>query len=103
MDCAGLVVLAHRDAGVPVQDAAPGYARTPHRNLLVSALAGSFRQVGEAQPGDVLVMAFAGEPTHLAIYAGKTILHAYQRAGKVIEHRYADVWRARVRGVYRVV
>lgn len=102
VDCAGLVVLAYAAAGLPVKDA-KGYSRLPHKRLLETALEQSFERVDEPQPGDVLLMAFEGEPQHLAIYAGRTILHSYQRAGKVIEHRYADVWRARVRGVYRRV
>lgn len=102
MDCAGLVVLAYRDAGLPVIDL-KAYGRTPYRNMLAQALSKSFKTVQTPQDGDVLLMAFTGEPQHLAIYAGRTIIHSYERAGKVVEHRFASVWQARVRGVYRRV
>lgn len=101
MDCAGLVVLAHADAGRPVVDAV-GYGRNPYQLTLVRTLAQSFDRVLRPEPGDVLLMAFASEPQHLAIYTGRTIIHSYEKAGKVIEHRFAQVWQARVRGVYRV-
>lgn len=102
LDCAGLVVRAYADCGVQLADAR-GYSRTPHAGMLAEQLKQSFRQVQEPQPGDVLLMAFAGEPQHLAIYAGRTVIHSYERAGGVVEHRYALVWQARVRGVYRYV
>lgn len=102
VDCAGLVVLAHRAVGREVRDAY-GYGRQPHDGMMRRHLVESFRPVQEPQLGDVLLMAFAEEPQHLAIYAGRTIIHAYERAGKVVEHRFADVWRARVRGVFRHV
>lgn len=57
--------------------------------------------VAESIPGDVLLMRFKNDPQHLAIFAGETIIHSYSTVGMVCEHRLADVWIARIVGVYR--
>jgi hypothetical protein len=47
-------------------------------------------------------MRFAGDPQHLAICAGDTIIHAYESAGQCCEHRLSDdLWAARIVRVYR--
>lgn len=101
LDCGGLVVVAYRDAGIEVADV-KGYSRYPGGGSLQRVLGRSFHLVSKPHPGDVLLMAFGREPEHLAIYAGRTIIHSYERVMKVVEHRFALVWQARVRGVYRV-
>jgi cell wall-associated NlpC family hydrolase len=53
--------------------------------------------------GDLLLMRFSGEPQHLAIYTGDTIIHAYERVGKVVEHGMDAAWRRRIVRVYRVL
>jgi hypothetical protein len=45
-------------------------------------------------------MRFSGDPQHLAICAGDTIIHAWQTVGKVAEHRFTDEWKSRVVRVY---
>ena len=54
-------------------------------------------------PGDLLLMRFAGEPQHLAVFTGETIIHAYQATGRVVEHSLDDKWRRRIVRVYRFV
>ena len=101
LDCAGLIVCTCLELGIPVVDA-EGYGRQPVRRTLEKHLGANFERVKDMQPGDFLLMAFAEEPQHIAVYAGDTIIHAYERIGKVVEHRFASVWRSRVRGIYRV-
>lgn len=104
LDCAGVFVTVCNSLGLPVQDE-PGYGRNPWNGLLESCID---RQPflyeinkSDMQAGDVLLMRFTGEPQHIAIHAGETIIHAYENIGRVVEHRFADVWRARVVRVYR--
>jgi cell wall-associated NlpC family hydrolase len=104
LDCAGLFVMVCRDLGLPVIDE-QGYGRNPYKGLLEQCIA---RQpflhrvpVADMGEGDVLLMRFTGEPQHIAIHAGYSMIHAYEQAGKVVEHRLADVWRARVVSAYR--
>lgn len=104
LDCAGLFVLVCRGLGLPVIDE-QGYGRNPYKGLLEQCIE---RQpflyrvpIAQMQAGDILLMRFDGEPQHIAIHAGETMIHAYEKSGRVVEHRLADVWRARVVRVYR--
>ena len=56
---------------------------------------------GEAQPGDVLLMRFKKEPTHLGIHAGDNLIHCWQPVGMVCEHLLDGAWQRRVVAVYR--
>lgn len=104
LDCAGLFVVVASALGLQVLDE-QGYGRNPWHGLLEQCIARQpfLREVpkGEMRSGDVLLMRFTGEPQHIAIHAGATVIHAYESVGRVVEHRLADVWRARVVRVYR--
>lgn len=120
LDCAGLVLIAYRDAGVNLTDL-ERYGRQPNtlgqmmavvregggdpvwqgRNQPASAKA-------EIQPGDVLVMRFDIEPHHLAIATpsdmhGIGMIHAdgSQRVRKVVEHGMIDWHLERILAVFR--
>jgi cell wall-associated NlpC family hydrolase len=58
-------------------------------------------RVTDMQAGDVLMMRFTGEPQHVGIYTGDTLIHAYESVGKVVEHRMDDKWLRRIVRVYR--
>jgi cell wall-associated NlpC family hydrolase len=104
LDCAGLFVVVATALGLQVQDES-GYGRNPWHGLLEQCIGRQpfLREVPKAEMrrGDVLLMRFSGEPQHIAIHAGATVIHAYESVGCVVEHRLADVWRARVVRVYR--
>lgn len=101
VDCIGLVVLAAQRAGLDVSADQPGYPRDPN-GLLQPALARRLVPVdGARQPGDVLLMRFAEEPQHVAIWDGAMILHAYARAGRVVRHHLDARWTRRLVATYR--
>jgi cell wall-associated NlpC family hydrolase len=104
LDCAGLFVMVCRDLGLPVIDE-QGYGRNPYKGLLEQCIERQpfLHRVprDEMREGDVLLMKFDGDPQHIAIHAGYSMIHAYEHVGKVVEHRLAGVWRARVVSVYR--
>lgn len=100
VDCVGLLVGIGEALGVEVHDQT-GYGRQPYGGQLQATLAGMVR-VTEAQPGDVLLITFDLDPQHTAVLTDRdTIIHAYERVGKCVEHRFASAWRARVRNIYR--
>lgn len=114
-DCGGLIGGVGIGAGLLAPDwwetefntLYGGYARTPANGILESICYAFMQEIGvdSALPGDVLLMKFAEEPQHMAIlapylYGGLSIIHAYSRAGAVVEHRFAPVWRARVTGAF---
>lgn len=105
LDCAGLLIVVARQLGFDPIDV-DGYGRTPAGGLLESALdrQACLRRIGDIgtrQPGDLLLLRFAGDPQHLAIDAGETMIHAYASVGKCCEHRLSLPWAARIVRVYR--
>lgn len=48
------------------------------------------------EDGEVLVMMFAGQASHLAIYGEGNIVHSYKSVGKVIEQALCDKWAKRI-------
>ena len=104
LDCAGLAVHVMQTLNLPYRDL-HGYSRIPHDGKLKSALdlQPSFERVDKPEPGDVLLLKFGREPTHVGIFTGTTLIHAYEPAGKVCEHGLDDYWHERVVAVYRIV
>lgn len=103
-DCAG--VACHVAARLGIEYADQGdYPRLPGGGRLEAALDGQPGLVrvasADMQAGDLLLMRFSGEPQHIAIYTGSTIVHAYERVGKVVEHGLDAAWRRRIVRVYR--
>jgi len=103
-DCAGVICHVAESHGLPYADQT-NYPRLPGRGRLESAIDDQpclIRvPVSTRQAGDVLLMKFAGDPQHLAIFTGKTIIHAYETVGKVAEHRLDEAWERRIVRVYR--
>ena len=102
LDCAGLIIQVAKTLGLEHVDHS-GYARLPGNGLLESALDNQpgITRVTDMQAGDVILMKFSGDPQHLGICAGETIIHAYQPIGKVCEHGLTDAWRRRIVRIYR--
>lgn len=61
----------------------------------------------EAKAGDVLLFKFEEMPKHLAIITEInsnqiTIIHAFLKTGKVVEHIIDDEWKSRISKVYQL-
>lgn len=101
LDCAGLavVVASHWHA----VNEPRAYGRSPHLGLLQQWVEAQdfLEPASKPEAGHLMLMRFSKEPQHLAICAGETIIHSYSIVGKVVEHRFSDVWRARVVRAYR--
>lgn len=109
LDCMGLIAFVAQELGhVPDRGC---YGRVPQGDLLRKSLDSqtflrrlSVSEVRDGlQPGDILLMRFAKNPQHVALYCGDTIIHSYLNVEKVVEQRFADVWRSRVLSAYRWV
>jgi hypothetical protein len=95
----------YKDIGIELPPV-PNYARIVEPNFLLKMMNDRFKLIGginDAKLGDVVALRFSHQPQHISIFAGNTLIHSYEKAGKVIEHRLADVWIKRVVGVYRYV
>lgn len=111
LDCAGLICHVAAALGLEYHDQ-QGYSRHPSDGLLESALDSQpcIERVAltAMQSGDVLLMRYASEPTHLAIFAGwsdvyqaEGIIHAWAQARKVAECVLTDEDRSRIVRIYR--
>lgn len=104
LDCAGLVIVVARTLNIEHFDV-DGYGRNPHQGLLEATIDRNnclfSVALNEISPGDILLMRFAREPQHLAIYAGETLIHSYEAVGKVCEHGIDATWRSRIVKAYR--
>lgn len=105
LDCAGLLKVALCAIGRAPLDRTD-YGRIPHGGELEAMLDAQPLLVrvpiNEMRAADILLMRFKADPQHLALLAGETIIHAYEDAGKVVEHRLDTRWRARIVRVYRL-
>lgn len=101
LDCIGLVIVVARN-WYDISDT-EAYGRLPIGGKLEAGLDAHplLVRVKEPQAGDVLIIRFGTDPQHVAICAGDTIIHTYENNGRVVEHRFSDVWRKRVVRVYR--
>lgn len=102
LDCAGLVVAVAAALGADYLDQ-EGYGRLPVDNRLTEALDAQpcLERVATRLPGDVLLLRFGGEPQHLSIHAGTTLIHAWEAVGRVCEHGLDARWLSRVVQAYR--
>ena len=99
LDCIGVIVCAARAAGLRHHDV-EAYPLRPNGQLTVE-LNAQLDRVTIALPGDVLQMTFGGEPHHVAIYTGYTLIHAYATVRRCVEQPMALAWWDRVCGIYR--
>lgn len=102
MDCVGVVIHCWHGLGLPRYERAD-YGRNPHPARMCAELDRMLEplSIPEADVGDVLHMAWGRQPQHLAVISTDGLIHAYEGAGRVVEHAFDATWRGRVRAAYR--
>ena len=108
VDCVGLIAEAGRD--VLSVDEAANYQRRPDGVTLKAKLEQYLTPIALAdiQPGDVLLFATSGRPDHVGLVgdypaAGElSLIHAYVKLRKVVEHRLDDHWKRQAVAAYRI-
>ncbi len=105
LDCGGVVIHVCRTLGIDCVDVV-GYGRTPNAGELQRTLDSQpalqrVADIADRRPADLLLMRFATDPQHLAIFTGNTIVHAHEASGKCVEHVLSPVWATRIVAVYR--
>lgn len=101
VDCCGVLAHIFDRLCLPYLDDTE-YDIIPEPDRLIKNL--------EAQPhlkfdlvGPVLLMSFAGQPSHIAIYGEGNIVHCYKASGKVVEQRLCEKWKKRIVARYSFV
>jgi len=96
VDCVGLIICVRDavEAWPAGMLAIRNYARAPTDGLLLELLAQHCTRISVLEEGCLLAIRWplAKHSSHLALYAGGSIIHAYQRAGKVVETGYRAHW-----------
>lgn len=108
VDCAGLLLASMAAIGRPIADL-PAYGREPLgdglRAMLVANLGEPVPKAG-MRPGDVVLMKFRGEPSHVGLigdyaHGGCSLIHAYAMMKKVVEHRIDEEWSGYITEVFQ--
>ena len=103
VDCAGVLFGVAWALGISDFDLR-AYPPRPEPDMMSAHLARHLQPIpkASARPGDVLRFMIDRRPQHLGILtAPDQVLHAYQHAGRCVEHRLDDKWRRRICGAYR--
>lgn len=102
VDCVGLVLGVAWALGLPYRDRI-GYGRQVNPRELRSELNQQLIKIprDQVRAGDIILVAFDREPSHLAIVTDTGVVHAAAIHRKVVEHRLDETLKARIRGAYR--
>lgn len=104
VDCIGLVVGTAKELGLTTHDSTD-YTRQPTGQELLRHLRGHTIPVlkDDAQIGDIVVfwVARRDKPQHIGFLTDKGIIHTYQGAERVVEHRLNEFWSVRVIHLFR--
>ena len=93
VDCIGLVIcVAQRLELIAANFERTDYGRLATRGELSSKITEHCVRLGRPTPGCLLALRWNRETAHVAIFDGVNIVHAYEGAGRVIEHGYRGRW-----------
>ena len=108
VDCAGLVAVCLLAIGREAADV-EAYGREPLNQGLRAMCVENFGEPvpkDEMRPGDVALMRFRGEPSHVGIvtdypYGGLALIHAFAQVKKVVDQLIDDEWLGNIVEVFR--
>ncbi len=100
LDCAGLIVIAARAAGITLHTP-HAYAYPAAGDQVVDYLGRQLAPASCVIAGTVLLFRLGGQPQHLALATSdSTMIHAYAPAGRVVETTIGTAWLGRLIGIY---
>jgi cell wall-associated NlpC family hydrolase len=107
LDCVGLCACTGKALGLDIQDATD-YRRTPDWTRFKAEFEKNGKwlgnTVGVAVPGTMVILREGRYQTHCGIIGEKdgkkTLIHAYEPRGKVVEELLSDEWIKRIVAVY---
>lgn len=110
MDCAGPLIRIAHEIGIGHKfDDELIYSRNPETFSLKRKMDELLLWIepAEIKPGDILLFRIDAYPQHVSIavdyyLGGLAMVHCYSRVGKVVEHRLAKIWLARLIQAYKI-
>ena len=103
VDCLGFVLCVFNELGATLPTINRYGRRVDPRKLMAQVDKHLSTVTGEPQIGDILIFMFNGVASHFAILTPVGLIHSYEKAGKVVEHRYANGWKNKLVKVVRYV
>lgn len=106
VDCVGLV-LCVRHSIVPwaaLEGELRNYARHPQDGLLVERVQAHCHRLDAPEDGAMILIRWpkTAHASHVALYAGGNLIHAYQRARKVVETGFRAHWLRNAHSYWRL-
>ena len=96
VDCVGFVEVLAKTCGLlpPDYDEPHDYGRRAGNGVIAALERHTAGRTKRIVPGVLVAIAWPREPyaSHVALCTGPTLIHAYARAGKVVEHGYRAPW-----------
>ena len=109
VDCGGFLVVVVNELGLEYKGEKLTYSRFAETFSLKQELDRLCQKVRpeDIQPGDIALFKIDVLPQHVAFLTdyhsgGLGMIHCYQRVNNVVEHRFANVWRARMIQAYQL-
>lgn len=102
VDCYGVIEMVGRSLGVYIPQGIL-YSRIPDEKELLRYMdTYAIRiSIGEAKPGDIVILPYLNKLRHMAILTEQGMIHAHEPSGKVVEHVVNDAWRRLFRRAYQ--
>jgi murein DD-endopeptidase / murein LD-carboxypeptidase len=103
LDCIGLIIWSAQRCGLTLPDAQDYILTDNPTRLDVALLTAPITPIDPTDhiAGDFVRLLSNGQPLHLAICGGGTLIHADIRCRKVVEQRLSDDWEERIVAAYR--
>lgn len=107
LDCVGLCAMTGLSLGLDIRDVR-NYSRTPDWTQFRVKFEENGRFLGnrsdDAVPGSMVILRELRWQTHCGIIGSlngsRTLIHAYQPRGKVVEERLTPEWEQKILGAY---
>lgn len=99
VDCIGLVIGVCWELGLIDFDY-NNYDRTPDSTMMMELINNHCTPTDTPEEGDLLVFRIRKNPQHCGLMTDIGVIHAYQSAGKVVEHPLDEWWSNRVIGAF---
>ena len=99
IDCCGLIICIAKELGLSQFDI-DGYSRFADGVELSELFYQNCPKAYHLEQGKIAIFRIKKRPQHCGIIAeadsGFTLIHAYQSAGKVVEHQVSEWWSDRI-------
>jgi hypothetical protein len=96
VDCVGLIIVVAQRCGLlPLKFEITDYGRLPTGEL-IPRIQKYCSPLVEPMPGAMLAIKWNREVSHVGLYTGETLIHAFQKNGKVVEHSLGGKWPQRI-------